>query len=78
MERAYRLILWCRSTNQADTYNEYSAAARNIACCIDLWCDVNKVIKTVQLIEQERASKAGKLKEDDLAKKARKDCLSNM
>ena len=52
VEHAYRLILWCRSTNQADTYDEYSAAAHNIAPCINLWCNVNKVIKMVQLIEQ--------------------------
>ncbi|KAF9226857.1 hypothetical protein BS17DRAFT_765006 [Gyrodon lividus] len=35
-------------------------AACAIAQCTDLWCDVKKVIKTVQLIQQDKASKHAK------------------
>ncbi|KAG6370181.1 hypothetical protein JVT61DRAFT_12328 [Boletus reticuloceps] len=53
----------------------FISAGRTIARCIDLWCDVEKVITIAKMIEQDEDSKAGKLKEDKTIKQVRDDRL---
>ncbi|KAN0080290.1 hypothetical protein V8E55_009856, partial [Tylopilus felleus] len=47
---------------------EFILAGRAIARCVDLWCDIEKVISVAQLIAQDEASKAGELEEDKTIK----------
>ncbi|KAH7881810.1 hypothetical protein F5I97DRAFT_2000613 [Phlebopus sp. FC_14] len=44
----------------------------------NLWCDVDKVIKTVQLIQQDTASKHGKLDEDNAARGVHEESLRRL
>ncbi|KAG6369478.1 hypothetical protein JVT61DRAFT_14370 [Boletus reticuloceps] len=55
--------------------DNYVLAARTIARCIDLWCDVDKVIKTMRLLQQDEASKHGEFDEDDAEREVREECL---
>ena len=55
--------------------SEFISAARTIARCVDLWCEVDKVIKVAQMLEQDEASKAGELVEDEGIKKLRTERL---
>ena len=54
---------------------EFIKAARGIARCVDLWCDVEKVINIAKLIAQDEASKAGELEEAKTLKEARDNRL---
>lgn len=54
---------------------EFISAAHAIACCVDLWCDVEKVISIAKLLAQDEASKAGEVEEDKTVKQARDDRL---
>ena len=49
-----------------------------IACCIDFNCDVDSVVKNVQLIQQDEASKHGNLDEDDTERQVREEALSQV
>jgi len=55
---------------------EFSSAAHTIARCIDLWCNVEKVIRIALLLEEDEMSKRGQLKEDEANKKLREDQLA--
>ncbi|KAG6377893.1 hypothetical protein JVT61DRAFT_14680 [Boletus reticuloceps] len=55
--------------------DNYVLAARTIARCIDLWCDVDKIIKTMRLLQQDEASKHGEFDEDDAEREVREECL---
>ena len=55
---------------------ELIAAARTIACCVDLFCNVERVINIALLLEEDAMSKDGKLKEDEATKKLRTDRLA--
>ena len=48
---------------------EFIAAACTIACCVDLFCNVERVINIALLLEEDVMSKDGKLKEDEATKK---------
>ncbi|KAH7881914.1 hypothetical protein F5I97DRAFT_1991406 [Phlebopus sp. FC_14] len=66
------------SSTTVDPHEVYLAAAHAITRCIDLWCDVDKVIKTVQLIQQDTASKHGKLDEDNAARGVHEESLRRL
>jgi hypothetical protein len=67
-----------RKHQQADPYEIYNIAARTITQCIDLWCNVDQVISTTQLIRQDEASQHGDLDEDDAAREVREELLKDM
>lgn len=54
---------------------KFISAARAITCCIDLWCDVDRVINIALLLLQDKTSKKGNLREDEASKKLREDRL---
>ncbi|KAF8436567.1 hypothetical protein L210DRAFT_3647883 [Boletus edulis BED1] len=58
--------------------NPYVSGAHTIARCVDLWCEVDKVIKIVRLLQQDEASKLGELDEDDIAREVREACLQKI
>ncbi|KAG1846262.1 hypothetical protein F4604DRAFT_1688468 [Suillus subluteus] len=63
-------------TTQDDPYEEYLTAACAIACCVDLFCKVNKLIKIGCLIQQEEAAENGELDESEADRESRKKRLS--
>ncbi|KAG8218943.1 hypothetical protein J3R82DRAFT_4654 [Butyriboletus roseoflavus] len=65
-----------KSKQTVTVANEFISAARAIACCINLWCNVDKVIKVAQMLEQDEAGKNGELKEDEASRKLREDRLA--
>ncbi|KAH7887189.1 hypothetical protein F5I97DRAFT_1829612 [Phlebopus sp. FC_14] len=66
------------TSSTLDPHEVYLAAIRAITRCIDLWCDVDKVIKAVQLIQQDEASKLGELDEDSTARGVHKQSLRRL
>ena len=46
-------------------------AGHRIAHCINLWCELEKVVDIVHAIQQDEASQVGELDEDDTARKVR-------
>ena len=67
-----------RQQADRDPYEIYNVAARTITRCIDLWCNVDQVISTTQLIQQDEASRHGNLDEDDAAREVREKLLKDM
>ncbi|KIK80667.1 hypothetical protein PAXRUDRAFT_158064 [Paxillus rubicundulus Ve08.2h10] len=61
-----------------DPHEEYLVVARAITHCIDLWCDVDKVIRIRLLIEQDIAMMNGELEDDEIMRQVREDCLSEL
>ena len=53
-------------------------AGRRIARCINLWCELEKVVDIVHAIQQDEASQAGELDEDDAARRVRQAYLDKM
>lgn len=53
-------------------------AARTITRCVDLWCDVDAVIRIVQLVQQDEASRLGDLDEDTAARQVREERLETL
>lgn len=70
-------LICCRSSedNPLPVSKEFILAGRAIAGCVDLWCDVEKVISIAQLIAQDEASKAGELEKDKTIKQVYDDWL---
>ncbi|KAG6374560.1 hypothetical protein JVT61DRAFT_3909 [Boletus reticuloceps] len=54
---------------------EFLSAARAITRCVDLWCDIEKVINVATLMEQDEASKAGELQEHKTMRQIHDDRL---
>lgn len=61
-----------------DPHEIYHAAAHTIMQTIDLWCNVDKVIRMAQLIEQAHASCKGELDEEESARDACEESLSTL
>ncbi|KAG8218888.1 hypothetical protein J3R82DRAFT_4567 [Butyriboletus roseoflavus] len=61
-----------------DPHEVYHVAACAITWNIDLWCDVDKVIKMAHLIEQVNASRSSELNEEESAHDAHKEVLSTI
>lgn len=53
-------------------------AGRRIARCINLWCELEKVVDIVHAIQQDEASQAGELDEDDAARRVCQAYLDKM
>lgn len=69
----------CRSEGDApDPHEIYHGAARAITRCIDLWCEVDTVIKKAQMIEEADKSSIGELDEAEPAKDTRDETLSKL
>lgn len=49
---------------------EFISAAYAIACYVDLWCNIEKVINIAKLMGQDEVSKTGELEEDKTVKQA--------
>ncbi|KAG8215163.1 hypothetical protein J3R82DRAFT_8666 [Butyriboletus roseoflavus] len=65
-----------KSKQTVTVANEFIFAARAIARCINLWCNVDKVIRVAQMLEQDEAGKNGELEEDEASRKLREDRLA--
>ncbi|KAG1847058.1 hypothetical protein F4604DRAFT_1688178 [Suillus subluteus] len=64
--------------SKEDPHEEYLAAARGIARCVNLFCKVDKLIKIGCLLQQEEAAEKGELDESEAEKETRKKRLSAM
>ena len=56
----------------------YVLAGHRIACCINLWCELEKVVDIVHNIQQEESSHAGEIDENDTARRVRQAYLDKM
>ncbi|KIJ10110.1 hypothetical protein PAXINDRAFT_16860 [Paxillus involutus ATCC 200175] len=61
-----------------DLHEEYLVVVRAITRCVDLWCDVDKVIRIGLLIEQDIATMNGELEDDEIMRQVREDRLSEL
>ena len=59
-------------------YEEYFLAARAVTRCVDMFCNVNKVIKVILYVRQEEAASKGELEEDPIQSAKRKEYLRSM
>ncbi|KAG2152206.1 hypothetical protein BD769DRAFT_1658636 [Suillus cothurnatus] len=57
---------------------EYLAAARAIACCVDLFCNVEKLLRVGFLLQQEQAAENGELDELEAEHESRKKRLATL
>jgi hypothetical protein len=64
--------------SKGDPHEEYLAAARGIARCVDLFCKVDKLIKIGCLLQQEEAAEKGDLDESEAEKETHKKRLAAM
>ncbi|KIJ08023.1 hypothetical protein PAXINDRAFT_18808 [Paxillus involutus ATCC 200175] len=61
-----------------DLHEEYLVVARAITHCVDLWCDVDKVIRIGLLIKQDITTTNGELEDDEIMRQVREDRLSEL
>ncbi|KIJ57755.1 hypothetical protein HYDPIDRAFT_44790 [Hydnomerulius pinastri MD-312] len=66
------------SGTESDVDEEFKAAARAITRCVDMFCNVEKVIQVVMYIGQEEASRSGELEEDEVDRTRRKKFLNEL
>jgi hypothetical protein len=57
---------------------EYLAAACAIACCVDLFCNVEKLLRVGVLLQQERGVENGELEETKAECESRKKRLLSL
>lgn len=57
---------------------EYLAAARAMARCVDLFCNVEKLLRVGLLLQQEQAADNGELDETESEREARQKRLSSL
>jgi hypothetical protein len=57
---------------------EYLAAARAMARCVDLFCNVEKLLRVGLLLQQEQAADNGELDETASEREARQKRLSSL
>jgi hypothetical protein len=57
---------------------EYLAAARAIACCINLFCNVEKLLRVGLLLQQEQATENGELEESEAECESRQKRLASL
>jgi len=57
---------------------EYLAAAHAMACCVDLFCNVQKLLRVGLLLQQEQAMENGELDESEAERESRQKRLASL
>ena len=57
---------------------EFLAAARAMARCVDLFCNVEKLLRVGLLLQQEQAAENGELEESEAERESRKKRLASL
>ncbi|KAF9228985.1 kinase-like protein [Gyrodon lividus] len=66
------------SEDDSEAYKEYKAAARAVTRCVDMFCNVDKVIEVALYVAQEEAARNEELVEDEMDRTRRREYLDAM
>jgi hypothetical protein len=66
------------NNSEFEVQEEYLAAARAMARCVDLFCNVEKLLRVGLLLQQEQAAENGELEESEAERESRQKRLASL